>query len=800
MGYNVAGARVSAPYFGAKEFLMKRIIAFIFLLLLLALFACGGGSKSVTSPKPGANDQGSNDGGTINEKLSSVGEIASYLSRSSSVIPDMIQIKTPLEGAELEALASKYGLNVESKSHNWATLRVPNGDLVTAIEKITREQTVYNASVINTYTSRMELPMVKPRTDIKPRMPSFLPTEPGFADVFQDEFWIDGEGNPFVGLGQKIGWDPVSAQGGLDNGLTGDGVVLAIVDAGIYVNPESTGGTIDGVGIHYELQDFPAGTNVTVRLDPASAGYDGTTWTSCLDNPQAISSIESDGYIYRINGEQSLGIAAANIAGPINIGGETTPINVGMAGIAPGVTFMVLKIGTPNLDPEAPEYTFTDSQIAEAINYAVSNGANIVALGMAADVDGVYNGAVQSAVQNARDNNVLVLAATGENFDMEGTYWVPGEVGDEANGTWLFSDPTSGVSTTEFSPAGIDGVLSIGSLGYASNAFVSLFNPANRFNIRPNAIMGYCAYGADVYATGGAYTLMPFNTATDPDPPDYFPALTPGLFVGNQMALGFAMGAAALAYEGILANGDPAGIDDQVAMLMLRGGIEGADTQRILNVNYCSTIANNGGYDNIFPALNVTATLPTSANAVTTGSDFSIEPVIRGGAGLGYEILVDWGDGTTSPSNGDFEPWVPGTIYEKAGGYSQPGLYGLSITARDADGNQVGGFANLLVSNPLTVVPYVTETVDGAPIAGPTPTSPIPLVIGNTYIFHAGVSNLLGLGSETYTWDFGDGTPVNQQNPTYSYSITETHTVKLIVDDGIRPAVEAQFDVLVSAS
>jgi len=97
-------------------------------------------------------------------------------------------------------------------------------------------------------------------------------------------------------------------------------------------------------------------------------------------------------------------------------------------------------------------------------------------------------------------------------------------------------------------------------------------------------------------------------------------------------------------------------------------------------------------------------------------------------------------------------------------------------------------------------VPYITDSVDGTPITGANVGDPIPLVMGTDYIFHSGVSNLLGLGTETYTWDFGDGTPINDENPIYSFSITETHTVIFTIDDGVRPVVETQFDVIVAAS
>jgi len=269
--------------------------------------------------------------------------------------------------------------------------------------------------------------------------------------------------------------------------------------------------------------------------------------------------------------------------------------------------------------------------------------------------------------------------------------------------------------------------------------------------------------------------------------------------VGTQISAAYVGGTLALIYSA-LRNADPSmvDIDEQAAMILLNGN--SANTNQLLAAAGKVALANNGGYDLIMDALNVSSDLPVSSNAVTTNQEFSLEPTIIGGTETGYKILIDWGDGTTYPEDGTYEDWTPATIYEKPGGYTQPGQYGLQILAQDDGGNQVGGFAFLTVSNPLGATPFVTDSVDGAPITGANAGDPIPLTMGTDYIFHAGVSNLLGLGTETYTWDFGDGTPVLDENPIYSYSITETHTVILTVDDGIRPVVESQFDVIVAAS
>lgn len=769
---------------------MFRFIAFIILSISVAvLFACGGGGAKV-NPNPNPPAGGGDDVTTTKPDMKA---IENRIATSTDYIEDEILVKTPLEGTELDSLARKYGLEVKTKAGNWATLSVPDRNLTGAIEKIAREQTVYDATIINTYISESDEIEVKYRDDLKHRKPNFLPTEPTFSDIYIDNIWIDQNQNPFLGFGQKVGWDPISGQGGLDNGLRGEGVVVAIVDGGIYIDPASIGGSIADIVVHYELQD-PDGIGgvFTDRLHPSSAGYNGTTWTLAIDSPSAISYIESDGFIYRQNGNRAIGLAAANTSVPItfNIGGDPPEsIIVGMAGLAPRAQYMILKIGTPNLDPLNPAYTFNDAEIAAAIDYAVASGANIIALGMWADTGGVHNPAIVTAVANARNSNVLVLAPTGENFELEGPYW------DSGTETWTYNQ---NVDTTQISPAGIQGVISVGSSGYVTDALKSVFTfEARVADVYPNNQAGYTANNADVYATGTGYTLHQVNFAAEGDPPDWFPYMTPGSFLGNVMSLGYVMGAAALGYEGIFNFGNPANIDDQVATLLLRGGLEDTDFNRLLNVNYVAQIANNGGYDLVYPALEVFATLPTSANAVTTNEPFSLEPVINGGEGP-YQILIDWGDGTSTPPGG-FAPWVSGTIYEKDGGYTEPGVYVLVLRALDNRGNEASGIATLLVTNPLSAAPIVMEEPGGDPIQPPSPGSPIPLTINTNYVFNAKPFNLLGLGGESYSWDFGDGSaPATEQNPVHKYLGTGNFPVNLSIDDGIRPVFTIQISVSVS--
>ena len=53
-----------------------------------------------------------------------------------------------------------------------------------------------------------------------------------------------------------------------------------------------------------------------------------------------------------------------------------------------------------------------------------------------------------------------------------------------------------------------------------------------------------------------------------------------------------------------------------------------------------------------------------------------------------------------------------------------------------------------------------------------------------TYYFHDNSSYLLGYGTATYLWDFGDGITSNLQNPNHVYVSNGTYTVDFTVNYG----------------
>ncbi len=90
--------------------------------------------------------------------------------------------------------------------------------------------------------------------------------------------------------------------------------------------------------------------------------------------------------------------------------------STGIAGVAPGATIMDLRV----LDTRGSGYS---SWFGAAIRYAVDNGADVInmSLGTQPGTPRTSFGYVEQAIQYARDNGVLVVAAAGNsNVDIDG--------------------------------------------------------------------------------------------------------------------------------------------------------------------------------------------------------------------------------------------------------------------------------------------------------------------------------------------------------------------------------------------
>lgn len=151
--------------------------------------------------------------------------------------------------------------------------------------------------------------------------------------------------------------------------VTGDAsVMVAIIDTGIDIN-------------HLEFQG---------RLSPIS--YNATTEQIGLDHV-----IDDQGH-----GTAVTGVIAAN-----------KDNNEGIAGIAQATELLIIKAN------ETGEDAFYDSVLAEAIYYAVDNGADIINMSLG----GAHaNQTVQDAITYAFDHDVIVVAAAGNDGIEEPQY------------------------------------------------------------------------------------------------------------------------------------------------------------------------------------------------------------------------------------------------------------------------------------------------------------------------------------------------------------------------------------------
>ena len=165
----------------------------------------------------------------------------------------------------------------------------------------------------------------------------------------------------------------------------GDGVVVAVLDTGMELShPDLDGANWINSG-EFGLDEY--------GLDRQSNGLDDDK-NGYVDDWVGWNFVDGSNSIFDNHGH------GTHVAGLI---GARMDNNLGIAGVAPDVTIMPLKV----LDASG-QGSYTG--VAEAITYAVDNGANIINLG--------FGGVAQSdilkaAIDYAESHGVLVVAAAG---------------------------------------------------------------------------------------------------------------------------------------------------------------------------------------------------------------------------------------------------------------------------------------------------------------------------------------------------------------------------------------------------
>ncbi len=174
----------------------------------------------------------------------------------------------------------------------------------------------------------------------------------------------------------------------LVGGPTGQGVVIAVVDSGIdFTHPDLGGSSW--------INDDE---NCSNGIDDDGNGYidDCRGWDFGNDDPQTFDGTNDS--------------HGTHLAGLISAAADN---RIGVAGLAPATAIMDLSVA--QVGPNGP--TITASSIARAIRYAVDNGADIVNLSLASapGAPAASVAPIVDAVRHAGANNVLVVAAAGNN-------------------------------------------------------------------------------------------------------------------------------------------------------------------------------------------------------------------------------------------------------------------------------------------------------------------------------------------------------------------------------------------------
>ncbi len=731
-------------------------------VLIIILASCGGGKKAAPALNPVPDVSGSQGGQTGDQPEGTTVLNMFEGLPSTTVDEEHVLVRTGDTAEEFQRVADKFGYTVEGKFGNWLKVRVPDGDIETAVVELNKEYTVFETTPLTYYEMpRENIPQANVKTS------SFAPNDVFWADLFmQPTFEVDDENNPTWDhcLGQQMYMGMMGFEGAWDialrTGVSDTDVTLAIIDAGVY-DEDGEG------GVHPDFNEL--------RLHPSSARVydDGTP----PDPSDIYFETDGTGTAYRTMGHILLGTVGANMAvlnyqANVNYNAQVgdPPVEVswvaGLAGAMPNGEIMVIKTGDVNGTGDGWE--FSDLGIANSIDYAVQEGANIILLGMWSE--GPVPAVIQTAVDNARNNDVLVIAPAGE-----GTF----NDDDPENPFW------EGVTSVDnITPASANGVISVSGTGFMrfdpeDTDLNTGFFPGGYgglFGDEWNEVAQFSNTGGDLCASGwGIGFMWNFYNGYSSLSTIYF-----GMNLGTHYSAAYVASEAAMVYQALVnANGGapPADVDGEIETILSSTGI-GITGGTIINAGYAVAVANNGGYDQIIEGVDISsydmsgAVFNAFGNAFLEVGQETQLAVNMTSSGGGYEIVVIWGDGTTYPedfaTSGDYAPYTPGSALPHT--YAVADDYRCTIFAHETTNDTYDevSFA-VFVFNPLNVNLQI-ENADGG--------IGTQLLVDEVYRMKSNASYDVITGNVvTFDWDFNwDGDSANftadvsdTENPLFSY-------------------------------
>jgi serine protease len=416
-----------------------------------------------------------------------------------------------------------------------------------------------------------------------------------------------------------------------------------------------------------------------------------------------------------------------HVAGTI---AQSTDNGIGVAGIAYNIKLMPVKV----LGAGGSGYT---SDIAEGIQWAVDNGAQIINMSFGTSAPSIFLTAMRNAIIYAHNKGVLLVASSGNNN----------------GGTLLY-------------PAAYPEVMAVGA------------------TVFDRSLASYSARGNEVCAPGGTtqgedlnndgYSDMVLQNTFRPESTDYC-TFSYWFFAGTSMAAPHVSGLAALLF-----SANPDLTHEQVRQILRDTADQDVDAA-------C-------GYGFI----NAPAALQAAYPGDTPPQVDIVEPsdgeVVSGVVALLIDasddqsgsLVVEWTvDGDTS--------WYPAEYDDVSGyyeatwdttGYTDDVVYTLRARASEIDGDQQTSESSITVT---------VNNDNEAPIADFSYACD-----GSICDFDASTSDDNDGTIVSYSWDFGDGTSGSGVTAGHTFTATGTFTVTLTVTDNIGAVGNASREITIN--